>query len=112
MDEARIREAARQSYDRCFDPIGVARQRLASYASGDRTAALVHVRLPALVVHGDANPLIQLVGGRATAAALPNAELLVMSGMGHNLPNLVHAHCSNQPTRRPCRSRAPSTVTD
>jgi pimeloyl-ACP methyl ester carboxylesterase len=89
FDEAWVREVAGQSYDRCFDPTGVVRQRLAIYASGDRTAALAHVTVPALVVHGDGDPLIQLPAGRATAAALPNAELLVVPGMGHNLPRAI-----------------------
>jgi pimeloyl-ACP methyl ester carboxylesterase len=89
MDEAWIREVARQSYDRCFDPTGVARQRLAVGASGDRTAALAHVTTPALVVHGNADPWIPLPAGRATAAALPNAELRVVPGMGHDLPRQI-----------------------
>jgi pimeloyl-ACP methyl ester carboxylesterase len=86
LDEAWIRELAGQSYDRGFDPAGMARQQLAIYASGDRTAALAHVTTPALVVHGQADPLIQLSGGQATAAALPDADLLVLPGMGHDLP--------------------------
>jgi pimeloyl-ACP methyl ester carboxylesterase len=86
MDEAWVRELAGQSYDRSFDPAGVNRQLLAIYASGDRTAALARVRAPALVVHGEADPLIPLPAGQATAAALPNAELLVLPGVGHDLP--------------------------
>ncbi len=86
MDEAWVREVAGQSYDRGFDPASVDRQGLAIYASGDRTAALAGVTTPALVVHGEADSLIQLPGGQATAAALPNAELLVLPGMGHDLP--------------------------
>ncbi len=86
MDKPWIREVAGQSYDRCFDPTGIARQRLAVGASGDRTAALAHVTAPALVVHGDADPWIPLRAGQATAAALPNVELLVVPGMGHDLP--------------------------
>lgn len=86
MDEAWVRQLAAQSYDRSFDPAGIARQQLAIYASGDRTAALARVRAPALVIHGDADPLIPLLAGQATAAALPDAELLVLPGMGHNLP--------------------------
>jgi len=86
VDEAWVRELAEQSYNRGFDPAGVARQQLAIYASGDRTAALASVTAPALVVHGEADPLIQLPGGQATAAALPGAELLVLPGMGHDLP--------------------------
>ncbi len=89
MDEAWVREVAGQAYDRGFDPLGVARQLLAIYVSGDRTTALAHVRAPVLVVHGDADPLIQLPGGLATAVALPDAELLVIPGMGHNLPRAM-----------------------
>ncbi len=89
MNEARVREAAGQSYDLSFDPTGIARQRLAIAASGDRTTALTYVTAPALVVHGDADPLIPLPAGRATAAALPNAELLVLPGMGHDLPREI-----------------------
>ncbi len=86
MDQAWVREVAGQSYDRCVDPAGVDRQLLALYASGDRTAALARVTAPALVVHGDADPLVPLPGGQATAAALPDAELLVLPGMGHDRP--------------------------
>jgi pimeloyl-ACP methyl ester carboxylesterase len=89
MDEAWLREVTEQSYDRGFDPAGMARQQLAIYASGDRTAALARVTTPALVVHGQADPLIQLSGGQATAAALPDAELLVLPGMGHDLPREI-----------------------
>lgn len=88
-DEAWLREVAGRSYDRGYDPLGTARQLLAIQASGDRTAALRQVRAPALVVHGEADPLVQLEGGRATAAALSDAELLVIPGMGHDLPRAV-----------------------
>ncbi|MGH3770086.1 MAG: alpha/beta fold hydrolase [Pseudonocardiaceae bacterium] len=89
MDEDWVREIAGQSYDRCFDPAGRYRQLLAIYASGDRTAALTRVTAPALVVHGDADPLIRLPGGQATAAALPDADLLVLPDMGHDLPREI-----------------------
>lgn len=89
MDKVRIREAAGQSYDRSFDLIGIARQRLAVFASDDRTGTLAHVTVPALVVHGEADPLVPLSAGRATAAALPNAELLTLPGMGHDLPRQI-----------------------
>jgi len=42
--------------------------------------------VPALVIHGAADPLITVDGGRATAKAIPGAELLVIDGMGHELP--------------------------
>jgi len=75
-----------EAYDRAYDPLGVARQLLAIHASGDRTLRLRELAVPTLVVHGDADPLVQLAGGQATAAAVPDAELLVLEGMGHNFP--------------------------
>jgi len=44
------------------------------------------VQAPTLVIHGDADPLVPLEGGQDTAAAIPGAELLVIEGMGHDLP--------------------------
>ena len=58
-------------------------------ASGNRAPALASVRTPTLVVHGDADPLVPLEGGRDTAQAIPGAELLVIEGMGHELPPQV-----------------------
>jgi pimeloyl-ACP methyl ester carboxylesterase len=44
------------------------------------------VRVPTLVVHGEADPLIRPSAGRALARAVPGARLLTFPGMGHNLP--------------------------
>jgi pimeloyl-ACP methyl ester carboxylesterase len=85
-DEDRIRSLCEQSFDRCYSPAGIARQLLAVAASGDRTSDLAAVRVPALVIHGEEDPLIEVSGGRATAKAIPGAELLVIPGMGHDLP--------------------------
>ena len=81
-----IRDRSRRAFDRGFDPVGVSRQLLAVQAGGDRTARLADVRVPTLVVHGDADTLVDLSGGKATAAAVPGAELVVIAGMGHDLP--------------------------
>lgn len=88
-DEDDLRARAATSYDRAYDPAGVARQYAAIQAGGDRTADLRHVRVPTLVVHGDDDPLVPVAGGRATAAAVPDAELLTVPGMGHDLPREV-----------------------
>ncbi len=85
-DEDELREHAAQAFDRAFDPVGVARQLAAIFASGDRTPLLAGVTVPVLVVHGAQDPLIGVSGGRATAAAIPGAELVVIDGMGHDLP--------------------------
>lgn len=86
FDEADLRARAGRSYDRCFDPAGSARQLAAILCSGSRAAALGAVRCPALVIHGAADPLVPVAGGQATAAAVSGAELLLIEGMGHDLP--------------------------
>ncbi|MEV7044251.1 alpha/beta hydrolase [Amycolatopsis sp. NPDC051061] len=88
-DEAFLLAKATLHYDRARHPVGTLRHAAAVLASGDRTPGLRSVRLPALVVHGDADPLIDVSGGKATAEAIPDAELLVIPGMGHNLPRAV-----------------------
>jgi pimeloyl-ACP methyl ester carboxylesterase len=86
LDEEWLSGVAGEAFDRSYDPLGVARQLLAIHASGDRTEGLRGLDLPTLVVHGEDDPLVQVAGGRATAEAVPGAELLVLPGMGHNLP--------------------------
>jgi pimeloyl-ACP methyl ester carboxylesterase len=80
------RERARQSFDRCFYPSGFVRHMAAILASGSRKAALRHLAVPSLVIHGSADPLIRPAGGRATARAIPGARLEIIEGMGHDLP--------------------------
>lgn len=45
--------------------------------------------VPTVVVHGEQDPLVDRSGGRATAAAVPGSELLLIPGMGHDLPEQV-----------------------
>jgi pimeloyl-ACP methyl ester carboxylesterase len=85
-DEKEVATQAGRAYDRSHDPIGVARQAIATVASGDRTARLRHLTVPTLVIHGLADRMCDASGGRATAAAIPGAELVLIEGMGHNLP--------------------------
>ncbi|GAA2811267.1 alpha/beta fold hydrolase [Nonomuraea dietziae] len=86
MDRERIAKVAGLAYDRAYDPAGTTRQLAAILASGDRTEGLGGLTMPALVIHGEADPLVQIAGGRATAAAIPGATLLTYPGMGHDLP--------------------------
>ena len=88
-DEDELRAHAAQAFDRAFDPGGVARQLAAIVASGDRTPRLEGVTVPTLVIHGAQDPLVGLSGGRATAAAIGGAELVVIDGMGHDLPTAL-----------------------
>jgi pimeloyl-ACP methyl ester carboxylesterase len=86
LDEADLRRRTGLAFDRSNDPIGVGRQLVAIAASGDRTAGLRSLSVPALVMHGADDPLVDVSGGRATADAIPGAELVVYDGMGHHLP--------------------------
>lgn len=86
LDIETVRERAGRAYDRCFYPAGFLRQLAAILASGSRREALAFVRVPAAVIHGADDPLILPRGGRATAEALPDARLVVVEGMGHDLP--------------------------
>lgn len=86
FDEAGTRMRAACLYDRCFYPAGVARQLAAILAHGSRVERLRGVAAPTLVIHGADDPLIPVAGGRDTAASIPGASLLVIEGMGHDLP--------------------------
>jgi len=89
FDEERIRDLAGRSFDRGHNPAGIARQLHAITASGDRTPALRQLAIPALVIHGKNDLLVNPSGGRATAKAIPGARLLMIDGMGHDLPRAL-----------------------
>jgi len=88
-DEARGRERIALAYDRCFYPEGPARQLAAILSQPDRTEALGKVKVPTTVIHGAEDPLVNRSGGEATARAIPGARLLIVPGMGHDLPEGV-----------------------
>jgi pimeloyl-ACP methyl ester carboxylesterase len=85
-DPDRLTQQAAEAYDRCFYPAGVARQITAVVASGSRSEGLRSVQLPALVIHGDKDTLIDISGGRRTAECIPGARFEVLEGMGHDSP--------------------------
>jgi pimeloyl-ACP methyl ester carboxylesterase len=86
FDEERLVANASEAFDRCFEPRGTTRQLLAIGASGSRTAALGEVGVRALVLHGDADTLVNPSGGRRTAEAIPGARFMLLEGMGHDYP--------------------------
>jgi pimeloyl-ACP methyl ester carboxylesterase len=88
-DNDRLRELAAATYDRGHHTAGTGRQLAAILASGDRTARLRSLAVPTTVIHGRDDPLVPFRGGRATAAAIPNARLIAVPGMGHDLPREV-----------------------
>ena len=85
-DDDLVREIAARAFDRGLYPQGTARQLAAILGSPDRTPSLRALDVPTVVIHGAIDPLIGVSGGRATAAAIPDAELVIVEGMGHDLP--------------------------
>ncbi len=114
-DTEDLRALAGESYDRDHDPAGPGRQLAAIIASGDRTSELRRITAPTLVIHGTADPLVAPSGGRATARAIPGAQLLSIEGMGHDLPRAAwpqlvdaiaaHAHRADASTHLPLPAR-------
>jgi pimeloyl-ACP methyl ester carboxylesterase len=88
VEAARAR--AEETYDRGLNPAGVLRQMLAVLTQPDRGTALHSLRIPAAVIHGMDDKLVHPSGGRATAQAIPGANLLLIPGMGHDLPVELH----------------------
>lgn len=88
-DEPRERARAERGFGRGLNPPGVARQLAAIFASGERTKLLPGVRVPMLVIHGTADPLVPVEGGRSIAGLVPGAKLVEIEGMGHTLPEPV-----------------------
>ncbi len=86
MDEQRTREHLEQSYGRSYYPPGIARHGVAGAVNSDRTQDLKSVRAPTLVIHGSEDPLFPVEQGKAIAAAVPGAKLLIIEGMGHAFP--------------------------
>ncbi len=90
QDHAEVLRRAEETWDRGFSASGVMRQMLAILAQPDRSPRLRNLTVPALVIHGDKDRMVHVSGGRATAGAIPGAELLLVPGMGHDLPRPLY----------------------
>jgi pimeloyl-ACP methyl ester carboxylesterase len=111
-DMEHVRDVAGRSYDRGRgDAAGQARQLAAVLASGDRTRELRRISVPTVAIHGSDDPMIRPSGGRATVRAIPGARLVVIDGMGHDLPRaawprIIEAIEENARRAEPGRSPA------
>jgi pimeloyl-ACP methyl ester carboxylesterase len=87
--EDRLRALAERCAQRGVHPAGSARQLAAILTAPDRTPLLRRLTVPATVIHGDADHLVSPSGGRATAAAIPGARLVMIPGMAHDIPPVL-----------------------
>ncbi len=84
--EERIRSDAEESFDRSYYPVGIARQFGAILGSGSLEVYDRQINVPTVVIHGLADKLMRPSGGRAIARTIPRARLVLLPGMGHELP--------------------------
>jgi pimeloyl-ACP methyl ester carboxylesterase len=85
-EDSLLRERAARAYDRCHHPEGTARQMLAVVTDGSRVELLRKIEVPALVIHGEDDPLVPIECGRDTASHVSGAEFQSIPGMGHDIP--------------------------
>jgi pimeloyl-ACP methyl ester carboxylesterase len=112
LDPVQARALAARCFDRGYDPAGSARQLGAIVAASDQTRALRAVRAPTTVIHGDADRLVMPSGGRAIARAIPGARLVVVPGMGHDLPRALWLRVTDSIVENAARARGPATSPD
>ncbi len=114
IDADYLRERATLMFERSFTPAAAARHIVALAAHGNHAPRLAAVTAPTLVIHGSADPLVPVEGGRDTAKSIPGAELVEIEGLGHGIPpqlwtrlaDLVAAH-----TQKPEAARAQAFAT-
>ena len=109
-DPARLRAVAERCFERGIHPDGAARQLAAILAAPDRTPMLPGVRVPTTVIHGDQDRLVTPSGGRATAAAIPGARLVIVPGMAHHLPPALWPRYIDEIAANTPRATVPATT--
>ncbi len=89
IDEALTRANSLSNFKRSYYPVGFQRQYAGIMASPDRRPKLKTITAPTVVLHGDADPLVPVTGGKDTAANIPGADLRIVPGVGHEMPLAV-----------------------
>lgn len=86
FDEAWMREYVTRCVDRGYCPGGIMRQARAAMGLGDLRPKLKTLNLPACVIHGRDDRLLRVEGGFEIGQLVPDAELHIYPGMGHEFP--------------------------
>ena len=102
--EAKLTKRAGDTYDRGVSRSGVLRQMMAVLTQPDRTRRLGELSVPTLVMHGLSDRMVHVSGGRATAAAVPGARLVLVHGWGHDLPPALFGRFTDEIRRNASRA--------
>lgn len=105
VDETDARKQSTADVNRSFYPVGTSRQMAAVVATGDRRAAIATITAPTVVIHGADDPLVPVEAGQDTHATIPNSEMHIVAGMGHNLPKRLIPHINDLIERATKRAR-------
>jgi pimeloyl-ACP methyl ester carboxylesterase len=89
FDEKRLRKVLAKGYDRSYYPPGMIHQSLAVLKNGYRKSLIASIKAPTLIIHGDKDPLMSVEGGKERSQLIPGAKLLIINGMGHDMPKEV-----------------------
>jgi pimeloyl-ACP methyl ester carboxylesterase len=108
FDERAQRDQALAEVKRAYNPAGFGRQIAAIAATGDLRARLATIAVPTLVVHGSDDPLILPAAGEDTARNINGAELLIIDGMGHDIPLSLYKTVADAITRNARRAVTPA----
>ena len=108
--EEEVRELLSLAYERGLSPAGTMRQLAAIVTTGNRTKDLKRIQAPTLVIHGTRDKMIRMSGGKATAKAIPGAELDLIDGMGHDLPRKLWPRMIDGIERTAARAGRPAVA--
>lgn len=90
-DDTILKDRAKKSIQRSWNPSGFARQAAAVIIGDncDRRQQLKDIKIPVIVIHGDADPVVNVEAGKEVANTVPNSKLVIIPGMGHDLPDAI-----------------------
>ncbi|MFW9970168.1 MAG: alpha/beta fold hydrolase [Candidatus Odinarchaeota archaeon] len=89
FDENQSRKYRTTEYDRCYYPEGISRQLAAMAVPGNIKPYIHTISVPTSVIHGSEDPFNLIEAGKEIATTIPDAELLIIEGMGHSFPHEV-----------------------
>jgi pimeloyl-ACP methyl ester carboxylesterase len=88
-DESQSREYRTKEYDRSYYPDGISRQLAAMAVPGNIKPYISSISVPTVVIHGSEDPFNLVEAGKEIASSIPDAELVIIEGMGHSFPREV-----------------------